>query len=110
MTGPASQVVRSWAHVRPTESAFILAAHLFLSVFPLLLILSLFAPVLVRDIGEALRARLGLTGATDQAMDQLMGGASGQGHGWVTVIGLLMAVFSATSFTRALQRVYERCW
>lgn len=110
MTGPASQVVRSWGHVRPTESAFILAAHLFLSVFPLLLVMSLFVPNFVADIGSALRDRLGLKGDTQQAMGALIGGTQTSGHGWVTVLGLLMALVSATSFTRALQRVYERSW
>lgn len=110
MTGPASQVVRSWGHVRPTESAFILAAHLFLSVFPLLLVMSLFTPRIVAGIGEVLRDRLGLSGPTGDAVKELVGGTQSSGHGWVTVIGLLMALVSATSFTRALQRVYERSW
>lgn len=107
MSGP---VMRSWAHVRPTESAFILAAHLFLSVFPLLLVMSLFTPRIVAGIGEILRDRLGLSGPTGDAVKQLIGGTESSGHGWVTVIGLLMALVSATSFTRALQRVYERSW
>ncbi|NUR92349.1 MAG: ribonuclease BN [Nonomuraea sp.] len=108
-TGPLSRLLARLAHVRPTESAFILAAHLFLSVFPLLIIISVIAPEAARGVAAVMRQRLGLTGASASTMRDLVHSSPGD-HGAITIIGALMALVSATSFTRALQRLYERSW
>lgn len=109
-TGPLSRLLSRTAHVRPTESAFLLAAHVFLSVFPLLIIVSLLAPGAATAIADAMRDRLGLQGAASETMRDLVYGTEGGDHSTITIIGALFALVSATSFTRALQRIYERSW
>ncbi|MFI6483457.1 YhjD/YihY/BrkB family envelope integrity protein [Nonomuraea sp. NPDC050663] len=109
-TGPLSRLLVRLAHVRPTESAFVLAAQLFLSVFPLLLIISVVIPDATKGIIETMKHRLGLEGEAAATMRDLLYGTRDSGHGAITVISVVIALLSATSFTRALQRLYERSW
>ncbi|GAA4051666.1 YhjD/YihY/BrkB family envelope integrity protein [Nonomuraea soli] len=109
-TGPLSRLLVRLAHVRPTESAFVLAAQLFLSVFPLLLIITVITPDAARGIIQTMKERLGLEGEAAGTIKDLLYGTQDSGHGAITVISVIVALISATSFTRALQRLYERSW
>lgn len=92
------------------QSAVVLAAQTFMALFPLLIAVIALVP---GDIGESIadtmRERLGLRGGTDQSVHQLVA-THNQLRGTITVIGILVVIASATSFTRALQRVYEAAW
>jgi membrane protein len=91
-------------------SGVVLAAQTFLALFPLLIALTAILPS--NDSGviaTTLRSRLGLSGETDAAVQHLVAGRSDL-RGGITVLGTIVVLASATSFTRALQRVYEAAW
>jgi membrane protein len=91
-------------------SAVVLAAQTFMALFPLLIALIAIAPSSVgNSIAETLRAKLGLHGSADASVHQLVK-THNELRGWVTVIGVLVVLGAATSFTRALQRTYEAAW
>jgi membrane protein len=87
----------------------VLAAQTFMALLPLLIVLVALLPSGVGDAVEnMLRDHLGISGATDQDVHQLAVNRS-QLQG-VSVISIVVLLASATSFTRALQRVYEVSW
>ena len=102
-------VVAAWARTLVVESSLVLGAQAFLALFPLLIVAYAVAPPrLAQNSVETMRNRFGLTGQSADAVtllasrDVLRGGLS--------VVGFILVIASATAFTRALQRVYERAW
>ncbi|MGW4055722.1 YhjD/YihY/BrkB family envelope integrity protein [Streptomyces sp. NPDC004779] len=89
-----------------------LAAQAFLAAVPLLFALAAFAPTPVRDqLRESLRAMFGLTGPADQELQQVFDRTTPDGVRETTgAVGALVALVSATSFSRAMARVCERAW
>nr|WP_245695043.1 YhjD/YihY/BrkB family envelope integrity protein [Streptomyces antibioticus] len=89
-----------------------LAAQAFLAVIPLLFAIAAFTPHSVREqLQESLRAMFGLTGQSDVELDQVLGGSAGDSLRETTgAVGLVLALVSATSFSRAMARVCERAW
>ncbi|MER5965682.1 YhjD/YihY/BrkB family envelope integrity protein [Streptomyces sp. NPDC002057] len=90
-----------------------LAAQAFLASVPLLFAVAAFAPHSVRDqLRESLRAMFGLSGRSDVELRQVLGGDSADEDLRETtgVVGLVVALASATSFSRAMARVCERAW
>ncbi|MER7951487.1 YhjD/YihY/BrkB family envelope integrity protein [Streptomyces sp. NPDC096079] len=94
------------------DSGTRLAAQAFLAAVPLLFALGAFAPSSVRDqLRESLRAIFGLTGAPDQELQRVLDGNSSDELRETTgVVGAVVALVSATSFSRAMARVCERAW
>lgn len=92
------------------QTGVVLAAQTFLALLPLLIVVSAFAPSAVSDsVSHTLRSRLGLSGSTDQIVDSVLNSRDSL-RGSISVFGVLVALASATSFTRALQRTYELSW
>lgn len=94
------------------DSATRLAAQAFLASVPLLFAVAAFTPHGMRtQLQESVRAMFGLTGQADSELRQVMD-PSGDGDLRETtgVVGLLVALGSATSFSRAMVRVCERAW
>ncbi|MFJ8086247.1 YhjD/YihY/BrkB family envelope integrity protein [Streptomyces sp. NPDC096205] len=89
-----------------------LAAQAFLAAVPLLFAVAAFTPHGVRDqLRESLRVMFGLTGQADLELNQVLGKSSNDSLRETTgAIGLVVAVISATSFSRAMTRVCERAW
>ncbi|GGR23311.1 YhjD/YihY/BrkB family envelope integrity protein [Streptomyces roseolus] len=89
-----------------------LAAQAFLAAIPLLFALAAFAPDPVRDqLRESLRAMFGLTGAADQELQEVFDRPADDTVRETTgAVGALVALVSATSFSRAMARVCERAW
>ncbi|MER7537742.1 YhjD/YihY/BrkB family envelope integrity protein [Streptomyces sp. NPDC097704] len=89
-----------------------LAAQAFLAAVPLLFALAAFAPLAVRDqLRESLRVMFGLTGPSDQELQKVLDQATADGvRETAGVVGALVALVSATSFSRAMARVCERAW
>ncbi|MFL9678447.1 MULTISPECIES: YhjD/YihY/BrkB family envelope integrity protein [Streptomyces] len=89
-----------------------LAAQAFLAAVPLLFAVAAFAPASVRDqLRESLRSIFGLTGASDEQLQQVFDQSTAKGLRETTgVVGALIALVSATSFSRAMARVCERAW
>jgi membrane protein len=87
-----------------------LAGKVFVSFFPLVIVVAAFAPERIRSsILTSLTARLGIRGeALVLARDAF---ASADDIRKATgVLGLVLTIFFATSFTTALQRMYLRAW
>ena len=104
--------VRQLARVNLLDSSTRLAAQAFLSALPALFVLAVFAPASVkRGVVSSLREQLGLRGEAQQEVQQLLqaghGDATAQGFG---AFGALVTLISATTLSRAIQRVCERCW
>ncbi|MFB7512618.1 YhjD/YihY/BrkB family envelope integrity protein [Streptomyces sp. NPDC056144] len=89
-----------------------LAAQAFLAAVPLLFAFAAFAPHGLRDqLAESLRSMFGLTGASDQQLREVLYGTTETGLRETTgVVGAVVALVSATSFSRAMVRVCERAW
>ncbi|MFD0331509.1 ribonuclease BN [Streptacidiphilus monticola] len=94
------------------DAATRLAAQAFLTAVPLLFAVAAFAPASMRtQLAESLRTVFGLTGPANQEITELLGSPTGKDLRQTTgIIGLLMALISATSFSRAMVRVCERAW
>ncbi|MGR7001956.1 hypothetical protein ACU686_34560 [Yinghuangia aomiensis] len=94
--------------IQITDRMMALAAQAFLALMPLVIVLASAAPTAVGDgMLDWMRSRLGLRGETRTNVQDLTAATSEAG---LTVVGCLLVLLSATSFSRALQRVYERAW
>ncbi|MEV7072376.1 YhjD/YihY/BrkB family envelope integrity protein [Streptomyces sp. NPDC093990] len=92
------------------EGAMRLAAQAFLAALPLLMTVAAFAPPAVQDLlADSLRTVLGMRGDTLEEVRRTFS-ATGPTRDTVGVLGVLVALASATAFSRALQAVCERCW
>ncbi|KAA6211397.1 YhjD/YihY/BrkB family envelope integrity protein [Streptomyces filamentosus] len=89
-----------------------LAAQAFLATIPLLFALAAFAPAAVREqLLESLRAVFGLTGPADAELERVFDRTTAAEVRETTgAVGVLIALVSATSFSRAMARVCERAW
>ncbi|MFF8378771.1 YhjD/YihY/BrkB family envelope integrity protein [Streptomyces sp. NPDC015661] len=89
-----------------------LAAQAFLAAVPLLFALAAFAPLAIRNqLGESLRVIFGLSGQSEHELQQVLDQNTTEGARETTgVVGVLVALVSATSFSRAMARVCERAW
>jgi membrane protein len=91
-------------------SAVVLAAQAFMALIPLLIAAVALAPAGVgQTIAGVARQRLGLSGDTGEQVNHLVATRDDL-RGTITVLGALVILASATSFTRALQRIYETAW
>jgi membrane protein len=92
------------------DRSIALAGKAFVSFFPLVIVIAAFVPERIRaSIITALTARLGVQG--DALVLVREGFASSDDVRKATgLLGLVLTIFFATSFTSALQRVYLRVW
>ena len=118
-----AQVIRSWAEQtllwkiwdRMLETEFIdrsiaLAGKAFVSFFPLIIVVAAFVPAHFRmSIFTTLTHRLGITGASLATVKQAFASAADIRRA-TGLLGLVLAVFYASSFTTALRRAYLRAW
>ena len=118
-----AQVIRGWAEQRllwkiwdrMLETEFIdrgiaLAGKAFISFFPLVIVVAAFMPAHLRiTILTAVTHRLGITGGSLATVRRAF--ASAQDIRRATgLLGLVLAIFYASSFTTALRRAYLRVW
>ena len=102
-----------WERMLETEfvdRSVALAGKAFVSFFPLVIVVAAFMPPSIRSsILGTLTNRLGIRGQalamTKDAFKSANDIRKAEG-----VLGLVLTVFFASSFTTALQRVYQRCW
>jgi membrane protein len=87
-----------------------LAAKAFVSLFPLVIVVAAFVPARIRmPIITALAARLGLRGDAFSLVQSSFA-SSDDIRRATGLLGLVLTIFFATSFTTALRRVYMRAW
>jgi membrane protein len=97
------------ASVGLVYSGVVLAAQTLMALLPLLIVVISLLPTWAgASLAQTLRSKLGVTGETDQAVGNLIASRS-QLQG-ISIVSVLVVIASATSFTRALQRVYELSW
>jgi len=117
------QAIRGWAEQtllwkvwdRMLEIEFIdrsiaLAGKAFISFFPLIIVVAAFVPAHLRmSIFTTLTHRLGITGASLATVKQAFTSAADIRRA-TGLLGLVLAIFYASSFTTALRRAYLRAW
>ncbi|MES4903182.1 MULTISPECIES: ribonuclease BN [unclassified Streptomyces] len=105
-----TRLVERLLAVNTVEAAMRLAAQAFLTALPLLMAVAAFAPEGMKGLlADSLRSVVGVRGTTlDQVRRALA--ASGETRNPSGAVGLVVALVSATAFSRALQSVCERCW
>ena len=87
-----------------------LAGKAFVSFFPLVIVVAAFMPKSIRDsIITTLTHRLGIEGNALVSAKQAFA-SSDDIRRATGILGLVLTVFFASSFTTALQRVYLRAW
>jgi membrane protein len=91
--------------VQGIDRAMALGAQAFTALFPLLIVSKALLPS-DRDFADALIDRFDLTGTSADTVRQAFA-ASGTVESSLTIIGIVLLLYSALSFTRGLQRMYE---
>lgn len=94
------------------ESGTRVASQAFLTAVPLLFVVAAFAPQGFRqELMGSLRSFFGLSGSSDEQLKAVLTNEHGSDLRETTgIVGILMALVSATSFSRAVARVCERAW
>jgi membrane protein len=117
------RVIRGWAEQtllwkvwdRMLETEFIdrsiaLAGKAFISFFPLIIVVAAFTSSRLRmSIFTTMTHRLGITGASLATVRQAFASAEDIRRA-TGLLGLILAIFYASSFTTALRRAYLRAW
>lgn len=97
--------------VNVLEGGTRLAAQIFLTAVPLLFVVAAFAPQGLRDqLLTSARDVFGLTGASEQQLQDIYRTSSEEARQTTGVIGTIVALLSATSASRAMTRICERAW
>ncbi|QNS05396.1 YhjD/YihY/BrkB family envelope integrity protein [Streptomyces xanthii] len=107
-----TEVIARLVTGRLLDSATRLAAQAFLAAVPLLFAIAAFAPHGIRaQLQDSVRTMFGLSGVTADELGQVINSdADDEIRDTSGAIGLVVALASATSFSRAMARVCERAW
>ena len=101
--------VRDWIArfigVQGIDRSMALGAQAYTALFPLLIVYGALLPS-DRDFADALIKRFQLTGASADTVRQAFA-SSGTVQSSLTVLGVVLLLYSALAFTRGLQRLYE---
>ncbi|MET8518713.1 YhjD/YihY/BrkB family envelope integrity protein [Nocardioides sp. NPDC004968] len=90
------------------DRCMLIAAQALLAMVPMLVVLAAFLPHLT---GNALEQVSQVTGVGDEAVRQVSGEVNlDQVRSETGALGLAITIVSATSFGRAVQRMFERVW
>jgi membrane protein len=103
-----SQGFRRFVDVEGAQQATVLSAQAFTSLIPFLVVGSAFGPG-DEDMADRINDRFGLHGSAANSVEALFAD-SGEVESAVTWVSIIILVLSATSFTRALQRMFERAY
>jgi membrane protein len=103
------RLVTELVRVEIINRAMIIAAQGLLALVPLLIVLAAFLP---HDLGVALAHRFESVTGVGQASSSSVQATlqPDQVRDEFGTLGLLITIFSATSFARSIQRMYERVW
>jgi membrane protein len=106
-----SNTVQALAGIEPFDRAMTLAAQAFTSFFPLAITLATaLEPWTSASLADRVADNLSLPAATRSALDAALGNPSPEEAAAFGGAGLLIVLVSATSFARALARMYARVW
>jgi membrane protein len=102
------EVTTEFVRFQVVERSLALASKLFVAVIPLSIIISATVPG-ADNFGDSLVNRFGLTGAGAEATQTLFA-TNGEIRGAVSILGVLILLYSVFSFARGLQKVYLDIW
>ncbi|KUF18255.1 MULTISPECIES: YhjD/YihY/BrkB family envelope integrity protein [Streptomyces] len=106
----ASRVVKELVRVNILDTATRLAAQAFLAALPMLIAVASLCPRPVRrELLRSLRSTFAAGGPLRAPVDEMYAGTQRTPYSWGAA-SVLVALLSATAFTRALQRLCERSW
>jgi membrane protein len=100
--------LRRFLQIEGTMQATVLAAQAFTSLIPFAVVAAAFGPG-EGDIGDRIIDRFDLSGSPARSVEQLFNSA-GEVESAVTWVSIVILVLSALSFTRAMQRMYQRSY
>ena len=100
--------MRRFISIEGAQQAIVLAAQAFTSLIPLMVVAAALSPG-NEDLADRIVERFGLKGDSAESMQQLFASA-GTTESAVTWISIVILLLSALSFTRALQRVFQRAY
>ncbi|MGY0057739.1 YhjD/YihY/BrkB family envelope integrity protein [Streptomyces sp. LZ34] len=110
VTGLVARLAEQLLAVNTVEAAFRLAAQAFLTALPLLMAVAAFAPEGWKGLlADSVRSVVGVRGRALEELRRALA-ASGTTKNSSGAVGVVVALLSATAFSRALQAVCERCW
>jgi membrane protein len=101
-------VLRRFLHIEGAQQAAVLAAQAFTSLIPLMVVGAAFAPG-ESDLADRIVERFGLEGSSARSVEQLFASA-GETESTITWISVIILLLSGLSFTRAIQRVFQRAY
>lgn len=104
----AQASLRRFLEIEGTLQATVLAAQAFTSLVPFMVVAAALGPG-EDDIGDRIVDRFDLSGSSARSVRQLFNDA-GQVESAVTWVSIAILILSALSFTRALQRMYQRSY
>jgi membrane protein len=99
---------RRFLDIEGTMQATVLAAQAFTSLIPFMVVAAAFGPG-EGDLSSRIVDRFDLSGSAAKSVRQLFNDA-GQVESAVTWVSAIILILSGLSFTRALQRMYERSY
>ncbi len=105
----AMSFLRALTNIEPFDRAMTLAAQAFVSIFPLLIAWAAFAGDGGTSVGEEVADTLHLSDSMHTILDQSLPQDTQQSTTF-GVISVLIVLVSATSFSRALGRMYAKAW
>jgi membrane protein len=108
VTDFGEQSLRRFVQVEGAQQATVLAAQAFTSLIPFLVVSAAFGPG-EGDIADRINDRFDLHGSAARSVEALFND-SGEVTSAVTWVSIIILVLSATSFTRALQRMFQRAY
>ena len=94
--------------IEPFDRAMTLAAQAFVSIVPMMIVMAALRPN-QDGFGSFMADTLGLTEETREALAGSVSTSASLG-GSIGILGLLVALISATSYSRALERMYAKVW
>ena len=102
------RAVDGFVDIEPFDRAMTLAAQAFVSVVPVMIVMAAFRPT-EPGFGAFMADSMGLSDATrDTVADSVSTGATLGSS--VSLLGLVVALITATSYSRALERMYAKVW
>ncbi len=104
----AGEILNEMVRIEVIDRALALASKLFVAVIPLSIILKAIVPG-SDNFGQDLVLRLGLSGTGAQATRTLFA-SGGEVRGAISVVGVVILLYSVLSFTRGMQRMYLTVW
>ncbi len=102
------RLVSEFLRIEFIDRCMLIAAQGLLALIPMLVVLSAFLPHLTGDMVHTFTHATGVGNDGTQLIEGEV--TSDQVRAQTGIIGLAITIFSATSFARAVQRMYERIW